>query len=176
MVYPEDLLARLDSLGSAPWSGDVWRHMFGDNPPDRENVRGARWNPPDVAAIYTSLDRRVAIAEGDYAAAMQPLRPTAVRRIYRVRVRLSSVLDLSDRALLREVGIGDEQLAGIDQTPCRQVGGAVAWLQHDGLLVPSGRADGTNLVIFTTNMTDPSTTFEPSAPEDLPEDEGGFER
>jgi hypothetical protein len=30
----------------------------------------------------------------------------------------------------------------------QRVGGAIAWLGRDGLLVPSARADGVNLVIF----------------------------
>jgi RES domain-containing protein len=145
--------------------------MFGDNPPDRENVRGARWNPPQIPTIYTSLERHVAIAEGDYAISVQPRRPTAERRLYPIHVRLMSVIDLRDRPLLRELGIGEPELAGLDHTACRQLGGAVEWLQHDGLLVPSARAPGANLVIFMANMTDPSSRFEPGPAEILADQE-----
>lgn len=44
----------------------VYRHMLADIPPDRANTRGARWNPPDIAAIYTSFERETALAEAEY--------------------------------------------------------------------------------------------------------------
>ncbi len=33
------------------------------------------------------------------------------------------------------------------------IGGAVAWLEYDGMFVPSARHDGTNLVIFPPNQS-----------------------
>jgi len=42
MVYPSKLLDRLQAITPAPWSGQAFRHMFGDYPPDAENTRGAR--------------------------------------------------------------------------------------------------------------------------------------
>ncbi len=33
------------------------------------------------------------------------------------------------------------------------VGGAAEWLKHDGILVPSARALGTNLVIFPNQQS-----------------------
>ena len=66
--------------------------MFNDHPPDAENTRGARWNPPDVAAIYLSLPRDGAIAEGDHAITIQPLRPRLARRyLYPVDITLENV-------------------------------------------------------------------------------------
>lgn len=55
------ILARLAALDAGPWSGEVWRHTFADSPPDKRNVRGARWNPPGVEALYTSLDEATAL-------------------------------------------------------------------------------------------------------------------
>ena len=51
--------------------------MLNDYPPQRENTLGARWNPPDVAAIYTCLEPAVCIAEVEYGLKRQP-RPTKV--------------------------------------------------------------------------------------------------
>jgi len=143
-----DVLKVLEALESKPWDGTVWRHMFGDNPPTRENQLGARWNPPGVPAIYVSLNRGTALAEGEHAAAIQPLRPTVKRTIYKLRVRLEKVLDLSSRSVLHELGINEPELANVDHTACQRIGGAVEWLEHDGLLVPSARRAGRNLVIF----------------------------
>lgn len=123
--------------------------MFGDNPPTRANELGARWNPPGVPAIYCSLDRMTALAEGDYAVTVQPLRPTVKRTIYNLRIRMEKVLDLSSRSVLLDLGIGETELSNFDHASCQRIGGAAEWLEHDGLLVPSARSSGVNLVIFT---------------------------
>jgi RES domain-containing protein len=125
--------------------------MFGDYPPDAENTRGARWNPPGVAAIYTSLAREGALAEAAHQIAVQPIPPRARRTIYMLELSLASVLDLTDTELLRDLGIGLAELTADDMTTCRQVGGAVHWLERDGLLLPSARSPSTNLVIFSAN-------------------------
>jgi RES domain-containing protein len=67
----EDVANVLASLKSSSWSGTVYRMMLGEYPPDRENTQGARWNPPDLAAIYTSLSPEAAIAEVEYNLAHQ---------------------------------------------------------------------------------------------------------
>jgi RES domain-containing protein len=105
VVYDRKLVAALESLNPVPWEGMVFRHMFDPFPPERQNSRGARWNPPEVPAIYTSLQRNTALAEADYYVDLQPLRPKATRRIYRLEVALLSVLDLSEWKLLRSLGV-----------------------------------------------------------------------
>ena len=87
------LLDQLSGLRPHAWSGTVWRHTFADNPPDQTNVRGARWNPPGVEVLYTSLDRSTAIAETDHVIEIQPVRPRAKRTIHRLEIGLKSVLD-----------------------------------------------------------------------------------
>jgi RES domain-containing protein len=133
--------------------------MFGDYPPDAENTRGARWNPPGVAAIYTSLAREGALAEAEYQIAVQPIRPRARRIIYTLELTLASVLDLTDAEILQNLGVGAAELAGDDMTACRQLGGAAHWLKHDRLLLPSARSSNTNLVIFPTTRS-PDIRFE----------------
>ena len=79
MFYDHELLDALQSLGSVVWQGLVYRHMFANYPPHLENRRGARWNPPDVPAIYTSLERQTVLAEAEHHIASQPLLPRAAR-------------------------------------------------------------------------------------------------
>jgi RES domain-containing protein len=153
------LLKVLDELESRVWEGPVWRHMFAENPPTKANELGARWNPPGVPAIYTSLDRATALAEGDHAVAVQPLRPTVARVVYTLRIRLEKVLDLSSGPILLDLGIGVRELSEVDHVPCQRIGGAAEWLEHDGLLVPSARNQGINLVIFPRRQG-PSSEFE----------------
>lgn len=148
MVYDDDLLHELEDAPSSSFAGEVFRHMFASYSPLFENTAGARWNPRDVAAIYTSLDRATALAEAEYRISLEPFRPRAKRTLYRLQVDLVNVLDLSSSDCLAAVGITEEELQGVTFENCQLVGGAVAWLGHDGLLVPSARNPGTNLVIF----------------------------
>lgn len=152
MVHDPELLDRLRQLGSETWKGVVYRHMLAGYDPLRQNTRGARWNPPGTGAIYTSLNRTTALAEAEHQLAVQPLRPRGERRLFRIRVELKHTIDLTDRQLLQEFGITPEILAGDDLSACQRLGGAVSSLAHDGLLAPSARASGSNLVIFPLNQ------------------------
>jgi RES domain-containing protein len=170
VIYDRELLAKLDELRANQWHGEVFRHMFGDYPAERDNQQGARWNPAETPAIYTSLTRDVALAEADFQIFLQPVRPRARRTIYRISVTLSSVIDLSDRTRLAALGISEEDLVSLDYRSCQHLGGAIAWLGNDGLLVPSARADGVNLVIFPNQqksdyefLTIDSTLIDPGA-------------
>jgi RES domain-containing protein len=145
------IAARLAEFEVGPWSGDTWRHTFADNPPERRNVRGARWNPPDIEALYVSLDRATAIAEGNYLIAAQPLQPRATRTVHRLHISLGSVVDLTDRAKLSSLGVDDDALASDDLTACQAVGAAAAFLHLDGIIVPSARSPGHNIVILFAN-------------------------
>lgn len=154
MIYPPDMLDILQSAATSAWSGTVYRHMFGSNPPSRSNTEGARWNDAGLEAIYTSCERDTALAEAEYYIDMQPLRPRAKRTLYTVRVSLKNVLDLTDASLLLRLGITDTHLASADHSPCRTIAGAVNWLGHDGVLVPSARRrGGTNLVIYQQDLS-----------------------
>ncbi len=149
-----ELLQAIAGLPSSGWSGLVYRHMFADYRPDRENTLGARWNPPNVAAIYASLSRDTVIAEAEYQIGLEPLRPRVRRTVYEIAVTLSKVLDLSSRDVLHRLGLSADDLASIDHAACRRIGGAVEHLGHDGVLVPSAHATGgINLVIYPARQT-----------------------
>lgn len=154
MNYDRDLLQAIARIAPNPWQGKVYRHMFANFPPERENTLGARWNPPEVPAIYASLSRDGVLAEAEYQISLEPLRPPVKRTIYQLSVRLSSVLDITPAGMLAAVGLAPRHLIEIDQTNCQNVGGAVEYLEHDGLLVPSVRLPGaTNLVIYPNRQT-----------------------
>ncbi len=125
--------------------------MFADYPPERENTRGARWNPPQVPAIYLALSRDVALAEAEFQMRSQPVRPKARRTIYRIKVRLSNVLEIAD-SRLRELGVDD--ITAADHRACQRISGAVERMGSDGLIVSSARAKGSNLVIFPNRASD----------------------
>jgi RES domain-containing protein len=146
------ILEALATLHPGRWTGTVWRHTFADNPPDQRNVRGARWNPPGVEALYTSLTEGTALAEAEHLIAVQPLRTRARRTMYQLEVELGAVVDLSDESVLASLGVSRPNLEGDDYSACQAVGGAAAFLQLDGIIVPSARTPGENLVILFSNV------------------------
>lgn len=142
------LIEALEHLPAKAFAGTVWRHMFNDIPPDRVNTRGARWNPPGVAAIYASLERDTCIAEGQHAIDIQPLRPVAKRVVYECNLEAEDVVDLTADGILDRLGLQDADIAADDFTACQALGEAAAWLGLGGIIVPSARAHGGNIVIL----------------------------
>lgn len=153
MIHDPALLDALERFGAECWQGRVFRHLLGSAPPELANVRGARWNPPGTSALYTSLAESTAKAEGDHLIAMQPVPPRASRTTYELEISLANLLDLTDTARFAAIGIVEDDFDSIPWEPCQRIGGAVAWLGHDGLLIPSVRdSGGSNLVILTANQ------------------------
>jgi RES domain-containing protein len=153
VVHDPTLLDVLERLDATAWQGRVFRHVFGAAVPELANVRGARWNPPGIAALYTSLTAATAEAEGDHLISLQPVPPRTTRAIYEIELEIKSLLDLRAAGRLDSLGIDEARLGADDMGPCQAIGGAVKWLGHDGLLVPSARDDGANLVLFTSNRS-----------------------
>lgn len=166
MIYSRRLLDRLQAVEPAGWEGVAFRHMFAGYPADRENTRGARWNPPGTGAIYLSTTRDGAVAEAEYQLSLQPLRPQVSRTLYDVSITLDSVIDLTSGRLLHDLGIGPAELDDPAMEACMEAGGAAAWLGHDGILVPSARSSAVNLVMYPAN-TKPTAVFEVVAEEQL---------
>jgi RES domain-containing protein len=164
MIFEESLLKALEDRGTVPLSQIVWRVTISGQPPLRPNVRGARWNPADTAALYTSLDDVTARAEWEYLVDMQPVRPRGDLVVSRIDVRLKSVVDLADTEILRrqfglELASLPEDVSGY--LSCQQIGGAAAFLGRSAVLVPSLRhTKAVNLVIFTTNVTTDEGSYE----------------
>jgi RES domain-containing protein len=141
----------LASLQGAAWSGRVYRVMLNDYPPDRENTQGARWNPPDVAAIYTCFEPTVCIAEIEYNLARQPrpVRRDLRKTLYEIEVTLAAVVDLTPLLPhLDRIGIGASQIFADDMKTSQEIGRLITWFGFDGLIVPSARYEGRNLVIY----------------------------
>ena len=157
MVDRSSLESILASLKSSAWSGRVFRVMLNDYPPDRENTQGARWNPPDIAAIYTCLKPAVCIAEVEYGLARQPrpVKPGLRKTLYQIGVALSATVDIGPvLPELEGIGIGGTQLFADDMRVSQEIGRLVTWFGFDGLFVPSARSSGNNLVIYPGRAND----------------------
>ena len=129
----------------------MFRVMLNDYPPDRENTQGARWNPPDIPAIYTCLEPAVCIAEVEYGLARQsrPIKPDLRKTLYQIDVALSAAVDIGPiLPELESIGIGKPQMFADDMKVSQEIGRLATWLGFDGLFVPSARGAGNNLVIY----------------------------
>lgn len=143
-----------------PWEGVVWRVVLEGTDALRENTRGSRWNPPDLATLYCSLEPRGAEAELQHLLSLQPF-PINVRKVtHKIAVKLSRVADLRDLSPLAAFGVSQESVTGKDWGTAQLIGDAVAWLRCGGLLVPSARHSGSNLVVFLNSMA-PEDTVQP---------------
>jgi RES domain-containing protein len=150
-TFAPELLDFLESRAIERWTGSVWRDVLGDTDPLRPNQRGARWNPPGVEALYCSLAKVTATAEIDFLLSLQSV-PVRRRRSVRLEVELTRVVDLADLAPLASFGIERPDLLGHAVDRSRLIGNAVSWLGCSGLLVPSARHSGANIVIYTNQM------------------------
>jgi RES domain-containing protein len=158
-IHDPELLDAIESLGAEALDDlIVWRHMFNDHPPELANTRGARWNPPGLAAIYSSEERDTAIAEGQHAIDVQPLRPRARRYVHQLRISAKKVLRIG-RSDLPILGLDTADLNSADFAACQRVAAHAAFLDYDALIVPSARADGSNVVIFVNELA-ADATFE----------------
>ena len=150
------LLDALESFEPEPYNARALRVTFDGQDPLRPNVRGARWNPKDVSALYMSTSAACVRAEFQHLIDLQPSKPDRSATEYTFNVTLTRVLDLTDPARLHELGLDmdaleDDSIMGF--LPFQRVGGAASFLGLEGLLVPSIRlAGGVNLVIFTDNV------------------------
>ncbi len=146
------------------WSGTVYRQVFEGTEVLRANVRGGRWNPPAVEALYCSLQPQTAGAEIDHLIARQPVPILTPRVTHRLSVTLAKVADLRNLAALESCDISPDMVMAEGLSVSQLVGGAVNWLQCAGMLIPSARAGGDNLVIFVNNMV-PTDAIDPVSDE-----------
>jgi len=159
LTFDPDILDTLEERVVKDWKGYAWRVVIGLTEALRPNQRGARWNPPLTEALYCSLSEDLALKEIEALLDRQPVAITKRKVPYRLRVRLNRVIELETGAELEAFGVLQDELLGEDLTNAQRIGAAVAWLGIAGLIVPSARGDGQNLVIFT-NCLDPGDIVE----------------
>ena len=97
---------------------------------------------------------------------LEPQAPSKPFTLYRVKVALRLVVDLTDPATLNGVGVRADHLKQINPDPCQEIGALADWMHQDGLLVPSARATGSNLVVLTAQV-DPNAPLEVTRIEDV---------
>jgi RES domain-containing protein len=73
--------------------------------------------------------------------------------LYKAETSLSGIIDLCSSGALGRLCLREDDLSSDDHTACQLIGGAAAYIEVGGILVPSSRfPSGVNLVIFTRNQ------------------------
>lgn len=148
MIHDPGLLERLGGLPREKFEGDCFRATPLSLDPLAPSTRGGRWAPPDeTAVLYTSLMREGALAEiAFHWGQLSPL-PSKPATLHHLHVTTRKTLRLI-RTDLEALGVAAADYAGINYSQTQAIGAAVAFLECDGLIVPSVRWECDHLVIF----------------------------
>jgi RES domain-containing protein len=152
LIHDPVLIDRLSELSVEAFAGEVFRAIRKSLDPLAFSTRAGRWGRDGgVAVLYTSLTREGALAEiGFHWSRLTPL-PTKPAVLHRLRVTTKSTLRLI-RAQLPAFGVDPARFGELNYIHTQEIGEAVAFLGHDGLIVPSARWDCDNLVLFNDNQ------------------------
>ena len=156
-------------MAASPWAGDAWRNhgrRYRATDPGGSRLVSGRYhrapdrfpNDPCWPALYLSLSNGGAIAE-----LTRRLEPTTLaglnnRRLTRVRVSLTAVLDLRDPSILglTVADVIDDYNYSLTQA----IAEAALRRGVEALLVPAASLVSANLVVLVDNLL-PTSTIQP---------------
>ena len=149
-VHDRELLDALDALDGVAFAGDVWRVTRTGRDVSRGSNANGRWSPPgEFEAVYTSLDRDGALAEVGHRLSLEPVWPSRIEHtLHRIDLHLDRTLRLADLSRLADLGVDSGRYGSYDYRVTQAVASAAHFLEFDGLMVPSARYGGGNMVIF----------------------------
>jgi RES domain-containing protein len=172
----EDRKARdlklLDAVDAAPrktFKGDVWRVAR----QGRDALNGsripARWNPGTFDALYTSLAANTALSEIYFHLARQPVFPSKLQSsLHRIAVDVSELLLLNTLDELSRLDVDSSGYNGLDYTRTQDIADAAYFLGFHGLIAPSARASGLNLILFVDKIDLGALSVAATEPVDWP--------
>lgn len=158
------------SLPRSSWIGPLYRHINANAKRDVLDFRfagsqsGNRWNLPGQPTLYLASDIDVAWAEWarNLGSLTEHLRNS--RALYRIAVRLSTLVDVRDDAVARHLHVHHDPNWYFDPTTSRALATEIR-LQHavQGMIVPSiafpERHDRFNVVLFLERLPESTITW-----------------
>jgi RES domain-containing protein len=173
---------------SSRWAGELYRSASPRyaNKDDivtgaGSKTAGARRNPPgSFHTVYASLDVETALAEAlaHFRHYRLPVAKAMPRVIVALEAKFQRVLDLTDGAVRRVLGVSEERMLGEPWREKQKKGrealtqaiGRLAFAANlQGILVPSAaRRAGTNLIVFPANLDPPESWLRIINKADLP--------
>jgi RES domain-containing protein len=151
LVHDPEILDRLSGFDTERFEGNAFRATRKSLDPLTPSTNGGRWAPRDaIAVLYMSLDREGALAEiAFHWGQFSPL-PSKPVTVHRIGAGTDKTLRLL-RADLLALGVDWERYGEMDYARTQEIGAAVAFLEYDGLIVPSARWGCDNLILFSDN-------------------------
>ncbi len=154
-THDPSLLDALESLVPQAFDGELWRVTWAAHDPLIGGTGGGRWHPPNrFEVLYTSLSEDGALAEVYYHLSRQPVFSSSHVMINKLALRCDRVLIFPDVAALAPLGVSAEDFHKGAYTRTQEIGAAARFLDLQGLIVPSARWDGSNLVLFPELLED----------------------
>jgi len=149
VIHDPELLDKLAGSKTESFEGQVFRVTRMTLDPTAYSTWGGRWAPKnDVPVLYTSLEADGALAEISFHLSLMSPRPSKPIMLHRLNVSATQTLKLI-RADLTALGVDMARFGEVDYTSrTQEIGSAVAFLENDGLIVPSARWDCENLILF----------------------------
>jgi RES domain-containing protein len=154
-VHDRAILDALEALETETIEKTVWRVCRKGRDPLRGAVANGRWNAVgEFEVLYTSLEREGALAEVGFRLSLEPVWPSKIRhQIHSLNIKLSRALRFADLAQLERLGVNTSKFESFEYTATQAIAAAAHFLEFDGLIVPSARFDGSNLVVFLDRVS-----------------------
>ena len=160
------LLDAIDKFARTVFEGQVWRVVRETRDALQASPVGARWDPGTFDVLYTSLDREGALQEVYFHLSRQPVFPSVPFQLHRLHAGAGKILRLEELDLLAQLGVDTSNYVGLDYLRTQAIADAAFFLGFDGLIVPSARFQGMNLVLFADRIEITDLDVEHSEPVD----------
>ena len=155
-MRPHDsaLIDALEDRATEVFLGDVWRVTRAGRDALMGSTAPGRWSPgEDRPVLYTSLERKGALAEIGFRLSLEAVWPSRLmHEIHCVKAQTSRTLRFADVTALVPLGVDPARWQGFGYEASQAIAAAAHFLEFDGLIVPSARADCANLVVFQGNQ------------------------
>lgn len=152
-MHDPRLLDKLSRFSASTFDGEVYRATPLNLNPLSPSTAGGRWSPrSSVPVLYTSLERDGALAEISYHWSLLDPIPTKPVALHRIRTSARQTVRISESSL-GELGVELGRIGEIHYKLTQDIGAAVAFLGHDGLIIPSARWRCENLILFAENSS-----------------------
>ena len=155
-----ELVALIHDIGLVEWlanrptttfAGEAFRVTPMSLDPLAPSTRGGRWaQPGESAVLYTSLGRECALAEVAFHWGQLTPYPSKPASLHRLRITAHRTLRLIQTEIA-ELGVSSLSYHTANYKRTQEIGAAVSFLGCDGLIIPSARWNGENLVLMMDN-------------------------
>lgn len=152
-AHDDRLLDALSAIEAIGYYRSVWRVVRKGRSP-LDGSRGAgRWNPAELSVLYCAEEPDGALSEIHFHLSRgQPVFPSRMEHhLHELKALLARALRFLNLDQLAALGVEAARFRDLLYGRTQDIGAAAAFLGFDGLIAPSARFNGANVVIFLDN-------------------------